>query len=190
MRRSARRFGRKGGPFQKRRLSWVTTIFNESAQDRGGNITERNLLISSDWQGNEAALQKTAHVKRILVNGGLACNPEITATAQDLIALFGAIYVIDVDDTDATILSVASGTILQGCRVLKTDAWAWGSTEAAGVVENTYGHFIRFQYDIRLNVTLQADQAIVFALQFGSDVTSTIIAAAACFYSRILIEQP
>lgn len=187
-----RRFrGRRGGPFQKRRLNWVTTSFNESALDLAGGSLFLVMLDAADFAGNVSSRNQPARIKRVIFNGQVAAVPALTTDASDLVALFLAAFTIDADDTDTNIILTSVGSIMQAQRVIYTDVHSWGSMESTGgFVQNCYGPLPHISLDVRLNIVVKPEELLVFALRYGSDVSSTLTASAVSGYSRVLIEQP
>lgn len=173
------------------RTSWVTNIFNEGAQTIDGTLTEYALLEYGDYEDPATNLHKPTHIKRIILKGGLAYTPQSTTFAQDIGALFMALYVIDQNDADGTILTVATSGIVIGNRVLHLDCMTRGLVEipAAQASQVVIPEF-RIDLDIRLNVTMLPDEALSLGLQFGSSVVETIAVAAFSGYCKVLIEQP
>lgn len=186
-----RRGRSRGGKFQIARKAWVTSVFNETALTRDGINNEFVLLEAADWQGDTAQLQKHAHVKRIIVSGVVTATPESTTLAFDSIAIFTAMYVADVEDTDTTIITAAAGTILQGNRVLGVKAYGYNGAEIpAAVASQPYIPGVQVEYDVRLNVVVRPDEFLLLGIQYGSAVNGVLNNAAFSGYCRVLMEAP
>lgn len=181
----------RGGPFQKRRLAWCTNIFNETAITRDGNGNLLVALESQDWQGDSAGLTKKAHIKRIILKGDLAATPATTTIATDIVCCFFCLFVQDSDDTDANLLTTTAGSILQAHRVLWTDVQSLANIEVpAAQFGTSFAPGMRIDIDLRLNVVIEPDEELVFAIQYGSTVSETLTAAAFSGICRTLIENP
>lgn len=190
-----RRFRRIGGrPFQRERPTWQTTNFNESPVTRDGIINEY-AIIDPELFGSAAIATASTRVistRRIIVRGGIAYSMESTTFAQDVVSVFCAIYVIDREDTDQDLVltSVGSGILEGGAgRVLWTDCITHGSQELATNGIGWRPPEPRFDVDLKVRVNLRNDQLLVFGIEFGSDVTSTIATAGFSAVTRTLCVQ-
>lgn len=187
MRSRGRSFTRR----PKQRTAWVRGVFSEQNVTRAGVINENEIMGPADWQGDTTSLAKTVTAKRILVKGGVSFTPATTTVAFDAVALFMAIYVLDQDDTDATIVSSAAGTILTGSRVLWLDCFAFAGIEVPTAQwGSAFTHQYKVDVDLRVPVRVLSDQQILFALQFGSDVQETINDCRFSAYMSVLINYP
>lgn len=185
-----RRFGR---PVRREKPVWATTNFNETAVTRDGALNEF-AIIDPELLGTAAVTTNVTQVistRRIIVRGGVAWSNESTTFAQDIITAFMAVYVIDREDTDATIVGTAVGSsILEGGagRVLWTDCQTLTNVEIPVGTPGTQQYFgMRIDIDLKVRTNLRNDQLLLFGFQFGSDVTATMAAAALSCVSRVLV---
>lgn len=186
MRRRFRRTFRR-----RQRVAWDSVVFNESNITRAGLINEYVLVSSGDWDGDIQGVNKKGRIKRIHLNGGMGFVPNSTTFAQDNVALFGALYITDNEETDATILVTTAGSLIQAHRVLHTDVWAWSSAEVpTAQVGTAFGFHIKLSVDVKVNLTLEPDELLIWGMQFGSDVQETLSDARFSAYGRCLIEEP
>jgi len=185
--RPFRRFG--GKPVMRERPVWTTNNFNETAMTRDGVINEFAILDVSVETPTLAAGPTEVHgLRRVIIHGGLATQVAITTAASDIIALFGALYVIDREETEASIVTTDRGTILEGGagRVLWTNCWTWASTEHTTVATEAIQEPRRIDIDLKVRLNLRFDQQLILGLQFGSDVTETLVSAAFSAITRTL----
>jgi len=190
-RRARSRF--RGSRFQKARTSWVRGLFNEQSITRDATNNEFILLSGADWQTDQSGLNKKGYVKRTIVKGAITVVPNQTAGEVDHVAMFAALYVVDLDDTDTTIIGVGSGGILQGSRVLWQDCFGHAILESASaltdqsVILPTFG---RIEIDIGIKVVLEPDQVLTLGIQTNANVTNVLASINFSGYATVLIEQP
>lgn len=187
-RNRGRRFSTRG---PKMRLTWVTTVFNETALTLDATANEFILLDDTDWVGNVNSVQKAAHVKRVIVSGEVGWVPNQTTDEADIVALFGTLINFGTDEPDSSILVSTAGGLIQSSRVLHLEAWCKGVAETTGgFLVNNFGALATIRWDVRLNSVVRPENATTMTLQFGSTVSGAVAAASFSGYSRVLIEQP
>lgn len=169
-----RRYGR---PVQKERPMWATTNFNETAI--AGDATLEEMLIFQNQDIVDFNATSLTSIRRIIINGGVAIVPESTTFASNMIALYAALYVTDIDETDTTLITTAPGDILEGGvgRVLWTNCYAFSVAEipTANVGTNLIPPVARIEIDWKGRLNLRGDDAfLVLGLQYGASVTSTV----------------
>lgn len=180
------RSGRRRGP-----VSWVTTVGNGAAQTVDGTLLESVLMEAADWGGNVDAVQKQGHLLRIMCDFNVTLVPESTTFAQGNLRLFWCVYIIDNDDADSSIISLAAGSIIQGCRVLQLGCEGQTAVEVpTAQVGTAFVPAMKIKFDTRLRARLQGDEIIALGTQFGVSVTGTIASAALSGYARMLIREP
>lgn len=190
-RRRHRFFRRKMQPM---RVSWVSTLFNETALvGAGGSASLQVLLDEDDWRGSVASLRQVAHVKRIVYNGVMQLIPLFTTFAAEGWSLIWVIMVVTDNDLAAAvdINSTAAGAFLQTTRVLASGIEGGTILEVPQADVGTSfvpGH--KISVDIAPRIKLQPEDNLVFAAQYQSAVTSTVTSSAISAFSRVLIEQP
>lgn len=193
-RRRRRRFrGVRGKLPSSLRPKWYSSAFIETAIDFsvGPNLSEL-VLFDGPTVTSAAQLEvnRTFSVRRTLFNGVIQIAESVTAAVQDIFSIFYAIYVIDTDDTDATLLNTAVGGILNSQRVIHTGCVGMtgveltGATPTAGFIPS-----LPLNIDVRTNVKLREDEILALGIQF----TSTNLALAIANVSgiaRVLITPP
>lgn len=190
-----KRFLRRGfsRPIMRERARWISTNFNETGVDRSGTINEFNLVDQLALQGGSVvanASTGTVHVRRIIIHGGVTWQPTQTTFEQEGVSAFGAVYVIDREDTDADLVNTGQGDILEGGvqRVLWTNAWAFSAQEipTAQMSDCILESPIRVDIDLKVRVNLKFDDVLVFGFQFGSNVGGTMSLAQYTATHRVL----
>lgn len=174
--RRFRRFPRKfSKPVMRERPTWLTSVFSSSAVLRTGVINRFNVCDPSVF-GIAAAGR--VHIRRLLLRGGVGVIPEFTTFANGTVNMHAALYVINREDTDATLLTTSPGDILEGGveRLLWTDVQICTIREqpSASGIESYIPAIFRVDIDLKTRVNLGYDDVVELAFQFGSDVTGVV----------------
>lgn len=187
-------FRRRGMRRPKTPVSWVSTLFNETALTVDASATALQVLLDDDdWQGDLASLRKIGRVRRIIYDGHVMWVPLATADAADMVSLLWCLWVGDQSDDPvaaATLNSTASGSVLQERRVLQTGIVAWTAIETTGgfLINEIPSHEIHI--DMRTNVNVPPGSRLGMGFVFQSSAAASINVAACSAVSRILIVTP
>lgn len=183
------RFGR---PFARRKTGWVTSIFNETAIDSTATVvTELVLLGQSEWDPLSGAQNFPQTVRRMIGNLVVTVTPSVSSSAFDQLAATWAIYQLDADDTDSTLNSVASGTIMSAERILQTGAIGFtvkGNATSPSIVDIWQGLPINF--DLRSVVRVRNDELLLFGIQLVSGAGTALSTLAISGITRVLVDRP
>lgn len=181
----------RGGRRGRAPVAWVNAVANHVAVPVDGTLLELGLLEPADWGGDIVNTNKKGHLIRTIGSWTVLWVPETTTFATGLCRLFWAVYVIDQDDADATIVSAAVGTILQGSRVLQVGCTGFSSLEIPTANQGTaFIPALTFSWDTALRAKLESDQIVALGVQLGGGVTGTITSMGISGYSRSLIREP
>lgn len=184
-----RRMGRFGGRRARKPTSWVTAIANGVAQDVGGTLFENNLLDGSDW-GTQLGVSKQGHLIRTIGRFGVTWLSDATAGAGERVALFWALYIIDAEDSDSSIVSSTNG-IMDTCRVLACGCETAVFNEVATADVGTEQRpGLRIEWDARLRARLGPDDVLALGTQLGATIQGTSNSITLSGYSRCLIKEP
>lgn len=189
--RGVRRTFLRASKFQRARTSWVNTVFNSSALNAGGNISENVLLEAADWGGSVVGVDKNAHVKRVIITGGLNFMPVRETTQNvDVLGCVCALYRLDNDDTDNTIVSTGANTIW-GERMFWTRMYSAAFTTAVSTNTNQIdGINFDLNVDLPVKFVMRPDQLLLFGMQLNGNFNARLQITAARMVTRVLIEQP
>lgn len=176
---------------RKPKVSWVSTLFNETALDRTAAAAANQILLDgADWRAGVASLSQGARVLRLIYNGVIMVALESTAAAQEMSSIIWAIVVADEGESSlGTLNSTASGSLIQAQRVLASGVEGATFLETAGFIVNQVPGF-KVNVDWKARVKMRPEDQIVFVAQFQSDASSALSAAAISGFSRVLIEEP
>lgn len=188
----ARRRVSGGGRRSRAPVAWVTNVFNETAMDLAGTLTELNVLDVDVDLVTAAPLNYSHLIRRVIVNGGLAIVPSSTTGASDMVSFYYALYVIDSDDSDATILVGTLGSLLGARRVLHAGCLSFTvREETAGATGVSALYWLpKIEIDVKVNAKIRPDEFLVLGCQFGSAASGAISLAAMSAYSRVLVNAP
>lgn len=189
--RTRRRFG--GKPVQRQQLSWVTTLFNETAVPVNAATTASQVLLDdNDWRGNVASLRQVAVVKRIMYRGVFMWVPNSTAQAGDMCSVVWAVWIADeVEDpiAAATFNSTAENSVFQEKRVVHSDVIGFTALETAGFIVNSVDG-IRCDVDWKGGLKVQPGERIAITFCFQGTAVEAVSVAAVSAISRVLIVTP
>jgi len=193
----ARRRGigsRRGrGNFAKKRFAWTSAVFGVG-MDIAGTPPDlmENIVVDpmNDFQPGTDYNRKY-NVRRILVHGAMQLVPNTTAAQVQGWTYIEALYVIDREDQDASLVTTDIGDILEGGadRVLYTNVHSGCTIE--GTTAQVSSNLIpgeRIDIDWKGNVKVGLDQLIVYAAQFTSDVSGAMSSATIQVITRALFE--
>lgn len=183
-----RRFG--GKPLAKQSLSWVSTLFVETALTVNASATSTQILLDSpDWRGDIASLRQVAHIRRIIYDGVMMWVPQSTAQQGDMVSLVWAMWVQDSSEDPPAVLSTGTGSAFQEKRILATGIIGFTALETAGFIVNAIPGE-RIHVDQRANVVVPPGSRLGMTFNFQSDATGAVTLAAVSAVSRILIVTP
>jgi len=179
--RSRPRFARTG---VRRRapVAWVRDQFDiANAVDYSGAqaIAEYSILERDDWQPSTTTIASKCSVKRIIVDAVLQQRYLANGVGyiQAPISMFWALYVIEEDDTDATLLTAAQGSILGSNRVLRYGALSDYLVSPLNFVANGSSQphrGDRIHIDMRPGLVLRPGYFLVFGIQLSQPVATDI----------------
>jgi len=176
-RRSFRRFSK---PVALRRTAWSPFVYDMSGVNIDTTLSEKVLFDpqSSD-PASETDNNLTTRVRRILVSGGLTMQPEGSATPLfQLSALHCAVYVVDVEDTDADLLTTPGGSLLTSHRVLWRACYPFMASQvdmpSIGGIQTWRGCTVPFELDLKVGLKLQPDQLVVLGMQWGNTIAGVM----------------
>lgn len=185
-----RRFVRRFAGRNKQPLSWVTTLFNETALVvSAADDTTQILLDSTDWNANIASTRKLAHVHRIVYNGVLGIIPLTTTFASDFVSIIWACLIADADDTDE-MGSTAAGGVLASNRIVASGIVGAVMYEIAGGTTVDFQPMMKIEVDTKVRAKLQPDEQLQMRYRFQTDATGVISLGAVSAFSRVLISEP
>lgn len=189
-----RRFFRKGQPPVKRQKRvWFSNLFSEDALGTSSTLIEE-VIFDSEVSHVPAgfAYSVQAEIRRLVVDGVITWVPQITATAFEMASLVWAVYVIDREDTDNTLISTTRGAILEGGarRVLRTGVIGFTAVELpVAQIGTSFIPAIPMQIDLKVSMKVATDELIVLGMQWTSDVSSAINQAAFTGITRTLLVE-
>lgn len=189
MRRRTRGFPRSS-KFQKKQMGWDASIHIGTVLDDTGTITELTLCTPQVIVGNSGQNQR---VKLRRVIGQFAVFPtlEVAATTQGIMEGCWAVYTIDVDDTDASLVTTAAGGILASERVLQMGYFGQVVHELPTAQMGTVLYDpCRIDFDVKSQCWIRPDQALIFGLQLFGSIAGITTAITVSGVSRTLFEQP
>lgn len=179
-------FRRRG--FRRRRFSkpvkrvqnaWSPFVFDRNAGTAEDGVAVMYALFDPAASDPAAVTDNNlqTRVRRIICSGGYALSPENSVTPLLVnTAIHAAVLVVDVEDTDADLITTTTGSLLVGHRVL----WRQCVTRtiqqlalASGAV-TPYPFDIPMDFDIKTNVKLSPDELIVLAIQFASNASGVL----------------
>lgn len=193
-RRTFRRFGMR----RKRRVCWVTSLFNETALPVDATAPALQLMLAgADWMLSEGStvsggVQKVGRVVRAIFKGTINLIPSITTVATESVNGFWCAYVADSEDTDSNDLNTtAGGTILSSNRVIGVGHF--GST-IIEVPTAQIGNFVSpgfpIDLDVRTRINMRTDDFLLMGVQLQGGSGSVLSSATVSGISRVLIEEP
>lgn len=194
-RRSRGNFRRRfGKPFAKQGTMWVTTLFNEVASD---SATVVELVMMSAGDVDLLAAVDTAgtivyHIRRIIVNATFLAMPSLAVSnVSDQGSIVWAIYTLDTEDSDNTILNTNAGSILRTERILQTGIVGWGAHSiTTGQSGGGVYAGIPVNVDFRLPVKMRSDELLLFGFQQQSAFGTAFGVQPSCSaITRILVNQ-
>jgi len=172
-RRFTRRFSK---PVALRRTAWSPFVYDVSAINIDTTLAERVLFDpqSSD-PASETDNNLTTRVRRIIVSGGITVQPEGSATPLlQISALHCAVYVVDVEDTDADLLTTPAGSLLTSHRVLWRACYPYLACQISlpdsGGITGWRSSTVPIEFDLKVGVKLQPDQLVVLGMQWGNSI--------------------
>lgn len=193
----AMRFQRRARRFVGRRpktpVSWVTTLFNETAVNvTAAASVSQVLLDDDDWRGDIASLRQVAHIRRIVYSGVVMWIPQSTTDAGNMVSLVWACAVVDASEgiTAATLNSTAAGSLWQEKRVLQGGIVGWGAIETTGGFLSNQVDGFPVEFDLRTNVLVNPGSNLEVAFCYQSDASSSVAVTSVSALSRVLIVTP
>jgi len=189
---SRRRFGRR----RKVRTSWVTAVFASATQTFDGTITEYILMDNADWShvdpdGSTSGLVKPAHVLRSIGDFSLVLTLQNAATQQFALQYFWAVYVIDEDDVDnSIIITSGASSILNKNRVIAGGQGAVATFEGAPSSRIGIDHFPTHKWDTPARIRMRPDDNLALGVQMVASAASTVSSASVNCFARTLIVEP
>lgn len=184
-----RRFVRR---LPKRRVSWVTTLFNETAFATDASTPGVQVLLNNtDFNAAIASTRKMGRVLRVIFKGTVNAIGAITADATDSINGIWACGVSDNEDTDLNnINTTAAGSWLSSNRIIQVGHFGGVGYESNTVLTTGVAPGWPVDIDVRTRINLGPDENLVVAAQWQGSVTATITASNFSGISRVLIEEP
>lgn len=196
MRRFRRpRRGFRMGRLKRQKTAWVTSIFIESAIDvTSSTAMTEFVLVAADQDINPmpSAQNLKMLVRRIICKGGIMMSPLTTAVSFDPNGFMLALYTIDAEDADASIITGGTSSILLTERILWHDCLTFTGVESTGTTAVVPGFMpgLRIDLDVKLNVSLRNDELLVLGIQPMATLNNTITVATASMASRCLVDVP
>lgn len=192
------RFGR---PFAKKRFSWVTSLFNESAVDvTAASSMSHQILDAADYDiyqhsllsGTAGAVKKHGHVHRVVYRARVMLTPVASLAGHETWSMIWACYQIDEDDTATEPFnSTGQSSVFRSERVLQTGVVGGvirGSAAASTQGDSFPG--IPVEFDLNQKFTQRPEQILLVTYQFQSSVSILVASANISAVSRVLIESP
>lgn len=195
----ARRFQRgfnrsRRAQFAKKRLAWTRALFGTDIDIGSSAALGEHILFDAltDIQPDTSDYHRKYTVKRIIVKGGHEFRPLATTFEQAFVRLNTCLYVIDREDTDASIVSTTPGEILEGGadRVLFTDVQTGMVSEVT--TANRAESFVvgpRIEIDWRGNAKCGIDQLVVLGFQLALNISGAVSNWTPVFVSSVLFEM-
>lgn len=174
-------------------VAWVRTFFQESTIPTDATISENVLLDPSAVlvPGPTPKLNEVFMVRRVIVAGGVAFQPLNTAFAFEMVVCAWAVYIIDADDSDASIITTAAGTIMASNRILATGCININVKEGTvAQTESIIAPSFPVNVDVRVNAKIRPEELLILAFQFGTTSTSALAAGQFSGYSSVLVNRP
>lgn len=184
---------RPQGRFPRRRqpVSWARSVFTESAIDLTGVLTEFVLFDRTDVSATAETLSTTYHVLRVICNGFIGWTPLTTTQGFDIGGFAWAIYTSDNEDSDNSLLTTATGSIMQSLRII--DAGFVGGnfmeTPAAQIGE-VFIPGLRIDVDRKLRVNVRQDELLLLGIQANSPLNTNVSVASLNMFGSVLIKTP
>jgi len=168
----------------KNPTAWVAAIADSIALLQNGAMVETNILDQNDWGAH--SINKKGRLVRSIGNFIVCVGVEGAAATQVDLALLWAVYIIDADDSDA---SLTDGSILNNNRVLQTGVAGFGIAENATVVPSSHAE-IAIRWDTRVRANLEGDEILALAVQSAEDVSAVTTTLNLYGIARTLILEP
>jgi len=184
-RRSAR------GLRSRKPVKWITDVFNgTSISLTAGTPTELSCVEGDDWIPSGPIVKRNVTLKRVVVEATLNVTPAATAFERGPFAFFYALHVIDLEDSDADIVTGAQGTIIQSNRVLHVGVLGGIAIEGtAGDITMDLLPSLPLQIDWNGSATMGPDDLLLLSIQPDATQTAVITSAAFHGYVRSLIRE-
>lgn len=172
-------------------MKWVTTVFNNAAL----TITPNNLneMVVMDpvifYAPEQLEVNRVARCARVLVKGGWSFETNVVSFAQLHLQIFWALYIIDIEDTDATILTSVPSSIMNSNRVLQCGCHAFNLAET--VPANGWVNapaLLPIDVDLTTRFNLRQDEQLALGMQLGRDPVSTVASWSFSAYCRVLYD--
>lgn len=197
MARSRRRGRWHTKPNAKKRLAWTRGVFGNTVDQTGTppDLTESVLFDPAlDAVGGSAGadFNRKWNVRRAIVRGGLLPLPLTTAFQFAGYVMIQALYVIDREDADNTLLTTNIGDILEGGveRLLYTNVLTFCVNESTGTAVNPVALWNppRIDIDWKGNVKMGMDELLVYGSQVTVDVSGALSTLTEQFVTSVLFE--
>lgn len=157
--------------FARKRLAWSTGLFGVALDF---DATPSDILELALFEPATDVLPATAdfnrkwRVKRIIAKGNVVPIPQVATATIATLTVNTALYVIDRDDTDATIVGTATGEILEGGadRLLYVDCQSKAFIEGpTGDIGPGFVEGPRIDIDWSGTIVMGTDQIILLSFQ-------------------------
>jgi len=189
---------RRAGNLAKKRFAWTRAIFETGLDitDVGDQPDANGLVLFdalTDVVGGSTDYNRKYNVRRVIVKGQYILTPSLSAFATVSVKCVESLFVIDNDDTDASLVTTAQGDILEGGadRVLYTNAWgcqAYEQSVVDGQVNSELVFGPRIDVDWRGNAKCGLEQLVTFGMQFMNDLTGVLSGVQLVVVSSVLFE--
>jgi len=165
-------------PVARVRNAWSPAVFDRS-EVVGSGMTE---FVMFDPQSSDPASETdnnlTTRIRRFIGKGGVLFLPEGSATPLYAhVGVHMALYVVDVEDTDASLLTTAAGSLLTSHRILYREAIPFFAVQrdyTADAPNASSTLMLRIDVDQKFNVKLKPDELLVMGIHIGGSVTGVM----------------
>lgn len=181
--RGRRRFTRRrwGKPVQRQRTAWSPSVFADFPINMDTTLSEFVLFDPAVSDPTVETINNiTTRIRRVILKGGIVVLPENSPTPLIIMSsLHVALYVVDADETDASIITTAAGSLISAHRVLWRDAKPYIASQmsfpnAAGAGGQDQFLMYRVDIDQKINVKLQPEELLVIGFQFSTSVAGVM----------------
>lgn len=187
------RFRRRGAPFKRQTRNWLTTNFLTTVVPIDATLLQMVCFdpLSSQVLTSPFQYMKHYEVRRWVFNGVLGITPQ-NASASGFARFVWAAFVIDREDSDATLLSTGAGDIMEGGagRVLQTGVL--GANVMASATNTPYVvPTMELKFDVKVGMKLKPDQQLAVGIQAATSLVTFVEDTGAvpiiCAVSRVLL---